>query len=215
MKKLALMGIAVVAFATGALAQGAINLDNSTANNAVADLSAGSYYNGSYGLQLYELNPVPTGSGLTTLLTTINTAASGTAGLAALTANGFTLENEWDNQTMAGGTITLGVYSMKDVPAGASCVLGLAVWNTATSLTTALAATGTHVGVIAFPEQTVNLIGPPPGVPFDLSGINQTAGYGWNSVGQDLVMTAIVPEPGTLTLAGLGVAALLIFRRRK
>jgi hypothetical protein len=216
MKKLALTGVAVFAFAVGALAQGAINMDNSAANNGVADLTAGNYYGGPYGLQLWELNPLPTGSALTTLLAGINTASSGSAALALLTTDGFTMENEWDNQTMpAGGIIKLGVYSMADVPAGASCVLGLAVWNTSTTLATALTATGTHLGVIAFPEQTVNLVGPPPGIPFDLSGINQAAGFGWNSVGQDLVMTTVIPEPGTLTLAGLGVAALLIFRRRK
>ena len=77
--------------------------------------------------------------------------------------------------------------------------------------------TGTHLGVIAFPQETVSLLSSPPGIPLDISGINQPTGFGWNGANQDLVMTAVtsIPEPGTLALAGLGVAALLIFRRRK
>jgi len=217
MKRLALTGIATLALALGAFAQTFI-LDNSSANNGVADLTAGNYYGTTaspqpYGLELYQLNPLPTGSALTTLLSSINGASTGSAGLAAMTAAGFVLENTWTAQMMANGYITGlqgSTYTMAGVPVGANVVLGLAVWNTSGALTTA-----THLGVIAFPQETVSITSSPPGLPFDISGNLQPAGFGWNSVGQDLVMTTLVPEPGTLALAGLGVAALLIFRRRK
>ena len=217
MKRLALTGIATLALALGALAQTFV-LDNTSANNGVADLTAGNYYGGSsgapYGLQLYQLNPVPTGTALSSLLASINGASSGTAGLGVMTAagSGFALENTWTAQTMTEGYISLASYTMADVPVGANVVLGLAVWNSSGALST-----GTHLGVIAFPQETVSLLSSPPGIPLDISGINQPTGFGWNGANQDLVMTAVtsIPEPGTLALAGLGVAALLIFRRRK
>lgn len=42
-------------------------------------------------------------------------------------------------------------------------------------------------------------------------------GSTWAAVGNEspLIVSAIVPEPGTIALAGLGAAAMLIFRRRK
>jgi hypothetical protein len=222
MKRLALTGIATLALALGAFAQTFILDNTSDLVNGVADLTAGSYYNGPYGLEVFQLNPVPTGAALNSLLASINgTSASlganlGSAGLAVMTAagSGFTSYAPITGQTMANGYISgLGQYTMAGVPAGANVVLGLAVWNSSGAQSTA-----THLGVIAFQQSTVSTTSSPPGIPLDIVGGGQPAGFGWNSVdgtGADLVMTTLVPEPGTLALAGLGVAALLIFRRRK
>jgi hypothetical protein len=50
-----------------------------------------------------------------------------------------------------------------------------------------------------------------PAPPFPLFGGTGLPGFVLNPVGG----TAVVPEPSSMALAGLGAAALLIFRRRK
>jgi len=203
MKKLALTGIATLALAAAAFAQGLVAIDDSANANGVADVTAGSYYSGTFGMEVWELNAatsVPSG---------INGAAP-SAAYAALATDKFSKEVTFANQTMSMGTFALGTATLPDVsPAGSSVVLALAVWNNSGatwSAGTALA--GAHGGVLAFVNPTVAPVssGPPP-TPASLSG--------WTS--GDLVMTAVtsVPEPGTLALAGLGLASLLIFRRRK
>jgi len=207
MKKLALTGIATLALAAAAFAQGLVAIDDSANANGVADVTAGSYYSGTFGMEVWELNAatsVPSG---------INGASTPTAiaaAYAALATDKFNKEVTFANQTMSMGTFALGTATLPDVtPAGSSVVLALAVWNNSgATWSTGTAMTGVHGGLLAFVNPTVapTTSGPPP-TPASLSG--------WTS--GDLVMNAVttVPEPGTLALAGLGLASLLIFRRRK
>jgi len=204
MKRLVLTGIATVALALGAGAQGIIGVDDLNTQYGVAINTAGNYYSGTYGLELWELNAAAVPSG-------INGAAN-TAAYAALSADGFKLENTWSGQTMAAGAFSLNpAYTMADAtPGGASVTVALAVWNSAASSFSAATASGTASGgVIAFVTPTEGVPSSGPALPGpSLSSV-------WTS--GDLVMSSLtsVPEPGTLALAGLGMAALLIFRRRK
>jgi len=214
MKKLVLTGIASLALALGAFAQGSINLDNSLPgfNFGLAMTSAGAYVPAgtTYGLEVWELSgatAVPAGIDITPA------GGSGIAAYAAMVGAGFKLETTLSGQTTpALGTITIGEVDMPDVtPAGSTVVLGLAAWNTAaTSWANMLGAANatTAAGVIAFLQPTANYKALPTPTPLNITGWNTAGGPG------DLVMTS-VPEPATFALAGLGAAALLIFRRRK
>jgi len=211
MKKLVFTGIATLAVALGAYAQGLINLNNATTSFGVTT-GGNNFYSGAFGMEVWELTPIPTGASLTTALGNINSAANATAAYTALGAEGFKNEGEF-NGTMSVGSFTGNPsFQLSDpaIAAGSSVVLGLAVWNSsATSWAAAAATAGTLGGAIAFVNPTVAPSTPPP--------IGADINAGWTTAGQNLAMTAItsVPEPGTLALAGLGVAAMLIFRRRK
>lgn len=128
--------------------------------------------------------------------------------------DGFKKEVSYVNKTMSQGEFELGQVLLPDVtPAGSTVVLALAVWNTAASSWAAMlssANTNAAAGVLAFVNPTVAPTSGPPPVLASLPG--------WSSSVGDLVMTALyanIPEPSTLSLVGLGAAALLLFRQRK
>jgi hypothetical protein len=205
MKRLTLAGIANLTLALGALAQGTIDLDDSKLANGVATQTAGDYYTGTYGMEVWEL------SGATVIPAGINGSLPYLA-YDMMVADGFTKEATFAHETMTvPGTFVLGEITLPNVtPAGSAVVLGLAVWDTSDLSWNAMLIGRGHAiaGVIAFVNPTANPAGSgPPPVPANLTG--WTPGVG------DLVMVTPLPEPSALALAGVGVAALFVLRRRK
>jgi len=205
MKKLLLTSAASVGLALGAFAQGSILVDNAASiNYGVAMNSAGNYYAGTLTLQVWERNgasdaAVNLGNGQ---------AGGNLAGYAALNADGFTLMHSYGGVTMVSGvsdgTFSLGELDMAGVsPAASAADIALVVFTGSS-----YGVGGSFDGVINFLTPTANyLASPKPTAPRPT---------GWNAFGNDLIMSQVaVPEPTTFALAGLGAAALLIFRRRK
>jgi len=132
---------------------------------------------------------VPIGSSLETWL---STSAPGWAAVATTPIN---LAAGWFN----GGTVTI-----TGIGAGASAQYMLIGW-TGSSATwdVAYSTTGAMLGESAvFTTTTANPTSTPPGTPSSLTTFTGP-----------LVFSPI-PEPSTFALAGLGLAALLVFRRR-
>lgn len=198
MKKLILTGVALAAFTLGAFAQGSFVLDSSSLNNGVTLNTPGNWYSGTYGLEVWTVNNSSFSP----------TAINGTSGTDAygLVTAGMSKASTFAGKTMANGVFSLGTLELPGIsPAGSKIGVALVAWNSAAA-NSAAAAGVANLGVIAFAQATSDYTAlpkpPPPSI-------------GWANVSQDLVMVTPVPEPGTFALAGLGAAALLIFRRRK
>ena len=197
MKTLALTGIAILAFSLVGLAQGVIDLDDSTNANGVAISTAGNYYFGTFGMEVWEL------SGATSVPPGINIAPASGSGMAAynaMVAAGFKKEATFVNQAMSPpGTFTLGDVTMPDVtPPGSTVVLALAVWNTSASSWAGMlsnANENTAGGVLAFLNPTANPGISPTPEPASLTG--------WTS--GDLVMTKTLNVPPTKLYGSLAV----------
>lgn len=125
MQKLTIAAIALLGLTSAALGQGAVNLDNSLSTYGVAVDSAGSYYSGTYGVELWLLNG-------TTVPAGINSAGN-VAAHNLLSTSGLSLVRTWSGQTMSTtfrGTLGLGEVDMAGVtPPGSSVVLAFAVWT--------------------------------------------------------------------------------------
>jgi hypothetical protein len=195
MKKL-LTGMALASLTFAALGQGSIGVDNSTAGGGIAINTAGSYYTGTYGLEIWAKTGAIGGN-----INSFNGNNPSTA-YANLSADGYVLATTFANKTMtAPGTLqNVGTAVAANVGSGPNAVAVVA-WNSSAASFNAAVTGNAKAGVYTF----INAFFTPPGAP-------TTLGDSWGTT--DLVMTA-VPEPSTFALAGLGAAALLIFRRRK
>jgi len=201
MKKLLLTSAAIVGLAAGASAQGLVLFDNTVANYGYSQNTEGNYYVGSLTVQIWSL----AGSTVDAGISAGNGQAGGnTVGYGLLTHDGFVLDaTETVSLTAAAqGGIAGGPVTLPNVTAP-NGVIAIAAWTGGS-----YGAFGTYSGTIAFHEGDIVPIGAPQSPPNDISA-------GWNAFNSDLIMTQVVPEPGTLAMAGLGAAALLIFRRRK
>ena len=197
--------------AFGSFGQGAVDFNNSSASGGVAHGTAGTYtYDGPYGVELWMLN----GNTVPANINSLDGVNSSQA-YANLTADGFVLETKTSGTISAGfeGIISgLGNVKMADVnraTAGGNAVLAVAFWEgNAASFGGA-----SFAGVMAFVNPTSDYTAQPTPTAPGLTGWDTAPGAP-GTPGKDLVTTA-VPEPGTFALAGLGAAALFIFRRRK
>jgi len=105
---------------------------------------------------------------------------------------------------IAGGTRTTGVST----PEGASGTFRIKAWNGGFATYEDALALGNSINTLA--GQTpifTNATGAPNGSPPTPAGLLS----GWTAP----IVVVPIPEPATIALAGLGAAALLIFRRRK
>jgi hypothetical protein len=101
------------------------------------------------------------------------------------------------------GYFTGGARTIPGFAGGANIAGQVRIWNTAAGSTYA-AALLSPIGEVQESIVFTLQLATPPATPTSLTPLN----------GQNLVLVP-VPEPSTFALAGLGAAALLIFRRRK
>jgi hypothetical protein len=188
--------LAVVAVAASALAQGTVNFAN----------------NSSTLVKLQDGTSVPKDGGFVQLLW----APSGTAATAwnpTQTLTQWLAANQnWNavpdvKAMLSPGRFIGGTLSLPTAAPGAPVQAAVAGWSgNYTSFDLAQASGVAQIAITpSFALNTGNPTTTPPGTPNPL-----TTATGFTGV--NLV---VVPEPSTLALAGLGAAALLIFRRRK
>jgi hypothetical protein len=192
MKKLILTGLLAVAV-TSAFAQGQVTLRNIFNS----DTSPTATSNGLFFLQASPGGPI------NLINSDFNAVFYGGANASSLNVLGSFIGAGavGDNAAGPGTFFSSTIATVPGVPSGSGTFKVEAWIGPETTFQTAQAA-GRAVGTLTFTNPVGNPAANPPDVPPDLTGMGA------------VVLTA-VPEPSTFALAGLGAAALLIFRRRK
>jgi len=186
MKKLLLSGM-FVGLAAGAFAQGQINLDNINNNPATATPTSTS------GGLFY----IQSGSSAVLINTDFNVQFYGGSDQNNLALLGTFVNSGGGAAGGAGTFLDLSGVPATIPGATASAFFRIDAWEGAATY----AASNTKGSSGVFSNPLGNPNASPPGTPTDFTGM------------PSVVLT--VPEPSTFALAGLGAAALLIFRRRK
>lgn len=193
MKKI-LLSAMLVGLATGGYAQGLINLGNISNSGTGPTATTGG---------LFWLDVDGPGSGAPVLINTdFNVAFYGGSD-----ANSLGLLK---SLVASGGGAAGGPGTFLDLSGQAVAIPGaltsgffrIDAWTTSSTYDGAIAAGNPNARSVVFSNPLGNPQATPPGTPTDFTGMPA------------LVLTAI-PEPSTFALAGLGAAALFIFRRRK
>lgn len=202
MKKAIITALVAISLVAGAYGQGAIELDNSTSQYGLKIGGNGvpeHWYEGTFGLEVWFKNgtnyDIQAFNGLR--YDPLN-------GSYILQSNGFTLAGSFvglDNTGDAGGFF-LGQLNIPGVnPAGSPITLALLAWTGSGSKLT-----GGIGGTVAFYTSTADYTIFPVPTPPSIS-------KGWDAAGVDLLF-AVIPEPSTVTVAGLCSLVFVVFRRR-
>jgi hypothetical protein len=187
---------AMAAYATSALAQGTVGFNNSSTTlvQQWADATGST------------LQAVPKGAGFVQIAYapggTAYTPWAGTTASAWIALNpGWTLGSSTGISPVA-GRFNGGVLTLTGVAAGANADYVILGWAGAAASFDAAFAAGDQLNVSAkltTPTGGVDPLVPPPSLSTSFTGLTLQP----------------IPEPSAFALAGLGAAALLIFRRRK
>jgi len=220
MKKL--LGImAASALAVSAFAQGTVQFQNQTGtvkqwtasnNTTLISVPKSSGY--------IELIAAPTGtplpnplgvlgsSGFTTSYSTLSSFLAANPGWAVALSGSGTAQNPGLIAT-GPGLFSYGALTINNIAEGAQAEYIAIAWTgTSTTLDTGISQ-GAFIGESAiFTTATGDPLASPPGAPANTKTI-----FGGMTLAPQV--TAIVPEPTSFALMGLGAAALMIFRRRK
>lgn len=217
MKKLILTGIAVTC-AVSVFAQGQVNFANRVAGSVITHVYGPSPTTPSQAFSGQGANDLPTGStdwtGFTALLGAGYTAelwgAPTTAGVIQpeTSLQAATPTTTFRTTATGAGWVNNTTATFANIPAGAPlATLQMRVWDNKGGTVNSWADAGTQ-GANRGASPLFNLadIGGGLVTPPNLTGLQSFSLVGTGT---------IIPEPSTFALAGLGAAALLIFRRRK